>query len=109
MRSDTNRNAQTADCIAEPATAYVKGMARRRSNPKRVSVSVRLTVESAAKLRDFVKWHSGGPLFLELGPFVEQAVLAEIQRTELKLSGALPMEGRTRPRHASNSINNSKA
>jgi hypothetical protein len=82
-------------------------MARRRSNPKRVSVSVRLTEEAAAKLRDFVRWNSGGPLFLELGPFVEQAVLAEIQRTELKLSGAMPMNDRSaKPVRAARPIDN---
>jgi len=80
-------------------------MARRPRDPKRVSVSVRLTEATAARLREFVRYHRGHPFFLELGPFVEQAIIAEMQRIDLKLSGAMPMDERQqKPRRAINSV-----
>lgn len=57
-------------------------MAKKTPESKRISVSVRLTETTATRLREFIRYHAGHPLFLELGPFVENAVLAEIRRTE---------------------------
>ncbi len=80
-------------------------MSRRPRDPKRVSVSVRLTEATAVKLREFVRYHAGHPSYVLLGPLVEQAVLAEMQRIELKLAGAIPMDDRKRMASTKSSIN----
>jgi hypothetical protein len=57
-------------------------MPRRSKEPKRISVSVRLTEGTANHLRAFIRHHAGHPLFLQLGPFVERAILREINRID---------------------------
>ncbi len=70
----------------------------KRSTP-RATLSVRIKIETADKLRVFVKDNSGKPLYLTMGGFVEDAIEAymkELQKTPD--SGALK-NGRTTSPH----------
>lgn len=51
-------------------------------SPKRVTVSVKLTQETVVRLRTFVRDNAGKPLYLEMGTFVEQAIVAQLDAYE---------------------------
>ena len=51
-------------------------------SPKRVTVSVKLTEQTAIRLRNFVRDNRGKPLFLAMGTFVEQAIVTQLDAYE---------------------------
>jgi len=63
----------------------------KRSDPK-VAVSFRLTPAGARRIKRFLADYAGKPLFLKPSSFAEAALLREVQRLELVLSGALPLD-----------------
>jgi hypothetical protein len=69
-------------------------MAKRDSSRK--TISVRVTKATAERMRLFLRDYCGKPLYLKPGEFVEKAILREIQRLEMVLSGALPMDDEER-------------
>ena len=48
----------------------------------RISISFRLDRDVVARLRTFVRDNAGKPLYLEMGSFVQQAIVAQIEQTE---------------------------
>lgn len=60
--------------------------------PAKVPVTARIDADVAARLRAFVHDYCGKPLHVSLGGLVQQAVSREMDRLELVLSGALPLE-----------------
>lgn len=58
--------------------------------PKRVTLSVKLTEVTVNRLRTFVRDNAGKPLYLEMGTFVEQAILAHLNTCESRLNHGGP-------------------
>ena len=52
------------------------------SSPKRITLSVKVSEETAVKLRQHVRYNAGHPNFFTIGAFVEQAILNHIAATE---------------------------
>lgn len=52
------------------------------ASPKRVTVSVKLSAETAARLRAYVRDNRGKPWFWEMGTFVEEAIIAHLTKYE---------------------------
>lgn len=55
-------------------------------------MTFRVTPESARRIRAFLADYAGKPLYLKPGPFVEAAIMREIQRLELAMSTGAPIE-----------------
>jgi hypothetical protein len=56
----------------------------------KVSVSFRISKAAALRWAAFCRDYSGKPLFIRPGELGEKALMAEIDRQELILSGAIP-------------------
>ncbi len=57
---------------------------------EKVSVSFRISKAAALRWAAFCRDYSGKPLFIRPGELGEKALMAEIDRQELILSGAIP-------------------
>ena len=63
--------------------------------PIRKSVSFRLRADIIAQLREFVRDHAGKPLYLEIGTFVEEAIIRHLNFTDKRLeSGGVDSNSR---------------
>ncbi len=70
----------------------LRAMAKARK-PDRVPITVRIDAALAARMRKFVYDNCGVPLRCRsLGILVSQSVIREMDRLELILSGALPLD-----------------
>lgn len=75
----------------------------------KASISFRLSREVAAQLRTFVRDNAGKPLYLQIGPFVEAAIVEHIKRTERDLQSERedrPSVALGRSRHGVQMLNN---
>lgn len=63
-----------------------------RPNKEQKSITVKLSSDLVDSMREFVRNERGRPLFLTVNKLVEQAVQREIERLNLVLSGALPLD-----------------
>lgn len=72
-------------------------MASSRRSP-RVTLSVRVRPEVAARVREFVRDNAGRPLYLSLAGFIEAAAEAHLAALERQLAGDQP-----HPRPSANS------
>ena len=73
----------------------------------KASVSFRLSREVAAQLRTFVRDNAGKPLYLQIGPFVEAAIVEHIERTSRRLEdGDRPSSVLGRACHGVQVLNN---
>lgn len=55
-------------------------------------LTFRVSPDAAAKIKQFLADYAGKPLYLKSGNWAEAALLRDIQRLELVLSGALPAD-----------------
>jgi hypothetical protein len=60
--------------------------------PPKVALTVRIDARVAKRLRGFVRDYCGKPLHVTLGGLVAQSVSREMDRLELALAGALPLD-----------------
>lgn len=81
-------------------------MAKDRSS--KVSLTFRVSAESAKRWKEFCRDHSGKPLYIRPGEIGEKALMAEVDRQLLILSGALPMDRITGTDKRLNRIRSSK-
>ncbi len=61
------------------------------SDDSRISISFRLPRPLVERLRAFVRDNAGKPKYLKLGPFVEEAISAHIDRVEEDLDDSEPV------------------
>lgn len=60
--------------------------------PTKVPITARIDADVAARLRAFVRDYCGKPLHVSLGGLIQQSVAREMDRLELILAGALPLD-----------------
>jgi len=82
---------ENLDCEVLPRAHRLGGMARPRSN--RVAITFRVSPEAAARIKTWLRDNAGRPLYARPGPWAEVALLREIERQDLILTGALPPDG----------------
>jgi hypothetical protein len=67
-----------------------------RKPTRKVAVTVKLPAAFAAELREWVRRERGRPLFIaSLSSFAEQAFRREMERSDLIVSGVLPLDRAT--------------
>lgn len=76
-----------------PPITLVSTMPSPRKRKPKSAVTVKLDPAFAAELRNWVQRERGRPLFIEsLSAFAEQAFRREMERLNLVVSGALPLD-----------------
>ena len=73
----------------EPRVAIHQGV--KAPDDSRISISFRLPRPLVERLRAFVRDNAGKPKYLKLGPFVEEAISAHIDRVEEEIDDGEPV------------------
>lgn len=91
QREQVERAAPTATrCDAHPASPQSTAMAGKPGNIK--AVTVRIDGKLADRARQWVRDQAGRPLYLTLNSLVAMALERELERQQLMIAGALPMD-----------------